>query len=109
MARNSGGASGEDDQRPPVTDAGGQPATDDGDVPEDRDSGTDVDEESAYDADELRSEWHVWLVAILLVVGLVGLLAPTGSVPEILVGLAPILIVVAVLAGVGQWLFRRYR
>lgn len=74
-----------------------------------RDSGTDVHEEEAYDAEEPASEWHVWLAGILVVGGAAILIAPEGMLPELVVGLAPILLLVAVIGFAGQWLYRRSR
>lgn len=74
-----------------------------------RDSGTDVDSEAAYDAEEPQAEWHVWLAAIVAMVGVAILIAPTDWLPELVVTLGPILVIIAVMAFGGQWLYRRYR
>jgi hypothetical protein len=77
--------------------------------PDARDGGTDIHQEEAYDAEEPAAEWHVWLGGILVVVGLAILFAPEGMLPEVAVGLAPILVAVAVVGFVGQWAYRHYR
>lgn len=103
MARDSG-AAGDDGT------AGSDAGTDDPEaVARRRDSGTDVHEEETYDAEEPQAEWHVWLAAVVGMIGVGALIAPADVVPELLVGLAPILVVVAAIAGVGQWLYRRNR
>lgn len=84
-------------------------AADPDDVAEARDSGTDVHEEENYDAEEPQAEWHVWLAGIVAMVGVAIWLAPAGFLPELLAGLAPILVGVAVVGWAGQYLYRRAR
>lgn len=59
------------------------------------------------DAEAAESEWHFWLVGILIVLGIVLLVAPEPMVPELLLGLGPIFLAAGVVGWVIQWVYKK--
>lgn len=85
----------------------GDPGGDVGAPPRDRDADgaetrTESEAEAEEDAREVGSEWHVWLIAIVVIAGVVLLFAPPSLVPELLTYIGALL----VLAGVIGWLVK---
>lgn len=92
-----------------------------GDVGEDADGGptadrgadgraeaeTESEAQAAEDAEEVGSEWHVWLLAVLVVAGVVLLFAPRGFVPELLANLGALLVLIGVLGWTIRWVISR--
>lgn len=67
-----------------------------------------TDEEAAEDdAEDVESEWHVWILGLIVVAGIVLFFAPRFLVPELLGTLGVFLVVIGVLAWAIKWAIER--
>lgn len=73
---------------------------------EDPNAAVDVEDDESEE-EQLTSEWHMWVIGILVVVGIVAIAAPSGILPELLGSLGPLLIALGLIGWVVQWLLSR--
>lgn len=63
--------------------------------------------EAEEDAEEVKSEWHFWIFALLVVAGIALFFAPRFFLPELLVSLGAFLVTIGVLGWVIKWAIER--
>lgn len=59
------------------------------------------------DAEEVGGEWHVWLLAAIVVIGVALFFAPRFFLPELVGSLGVLLVVIGVLGWVVKWAIAR--
>lgn len=72
-----------------------------------RDAEVEAQAEAEEDAEEVGSEWHFWLLAVLVVAGAALLFAPRFFLPELLTFLGVLLVVAGALGWVVKWAIAR--
>ena len=65
------------------------------------------EEEAANDAEDVESEWHVWVIGLIVVAGIALFFAPGWLVPELLGTLGAFLVAVGVVGLVVKWAIER--
>lgn len=66
-------------------------------------------DEAEEDAEAAESEWHAWLAGIVIVLGVALVVAPDDLVPELLVGIGPVVVVMGLLGWIIQWVYKKQR
>lgn len=66
------------------------------------------DEEVDSEEEQVEREWHIWVVALLVVGGLGLVVAPEGMVPGLIGGLGPVFIILGVVGWVTKQAIQRW-
>lgn len=73
---------------------------------EDPNAAVDVEDDESEE-EQLSSEWHTWLIGILVVAGILAFVAPRGMLPELAGSLGPLLIALGLIGWVAKWALAR--
>lgn len=65
-------------------------------------------EDPDTDEEQVEREWHIWLLALLVVGGIGLAVAPGDIVPGLVAGLGPLFVILGVVGWLFLWAYKRW-